>query len=449
MTEYSIAQLLLFQLVLIFLNAVFACTEIAVISINDGKLKKMADTGKKTAAVLLSLTKQPARFLATIQVGITLAGFLGSAFAADNFSDIIIEWLVGLGVTISPAKLAVIAVVSITLLLSYVTLVWGELVPKRIGMKYAEPIGLFMAYPIYIVSKIFAPIVWFLTMSTNISLRLVGINPNQKDDEVTEEEIRIMIDVGSENGTIDAIEKKLINNVFEFDDKLVKEVMHHRTDVTFLNYDDSPKVWEELMIKTRYAVYPVYQGHYDNIIGTISLKDYFAYQKCTKSVIRKNAIKKAYYVPATKHINNLFSEMQKQHIHFAFIMDEYGGFTGIVTMNDLLKEIVGDLEDDHLSPNACPTLTQTDENVWLAKGNVRLRDIEEKLKIELPDIEYNTLNGFIFSLMEDIPDMTKKRKLSYKDLRITVNKFNGRKIEEAVIEKIVKKQSVETSVEKE
>ncbi len=447
MTGYTITELLFFQFILIMLNAVFACTEIAVISINDNKLKKIADGGKKSAAVLLSLTGQPAKFLATIQVGITLAGFLGSAFAADNFSDIIIEWLIAQGVTIAPEKLDVIAVVFITLLLSYVTLVWGELVPKRVGMKYAEKIGLFMAYPIYIVAKIFTPVVWFLTISTNISLRLLGINPNQKDEQVTEEEIRIMIDVGSENGTIDAIEKKLINNVFEFDDTVAKEVMKHRMEVTFLDYNDNPKKWEKIMIQTRHSVYPIYNGNYDNIIGTISLKDYFTHQKSTKKEIKDNAIRKAVFVPATKPVNDLFSEMQKTHNYFVFVVDEYGGFSGIVTMNDLLKEIVGELEDDKLCANSGPRLIKTEENTWLAKGNIRLRDIEQELNVDMSDIEYNTLNGFIFAQMEGIPQSVKNTTLTYKNLTITLTKFNGRKIEEAIIRRVIEEQTTEKEIE--
>ncbi len=436
MTGYTITELLFFQLILIMLNAVFACTEIAVISINDNKLKKIADDGKKSATVLLSLTGQPAKFLATIQVGITLAGFLGSAFAADNFSDIIIEWLIAQGVTISPEKLDVVAVVFITLLLSYVTLVWGELVPKRVGMKYAEKIGLFMAYPIYVVAKIFSPIVWFLTVSTNISLRLLGINPHQKNEQVSEEEIRIMVDVGSENGTIDAIERKLINNVFEFDDITAKEVMKHRMEVTFLDYNDSPKKWEKIMIQTRHSVYPVYNGNYDHIIGTISLKDYFTYQKLSKVALKEKAIRNAVYVPATKHVKDLFAEMQKRHNYFVFVVDEYGGFSGIVTMNDLLKEIVGELQDDRLYANNNPRLVKTDENTWLAKGNIRLRDIEQELNVDMSEIEYNTLNGFIFAQTEDIPVAAENTVLTYKNLSITLTKYKGRKVEEAIIKKI-------------
>ncbi len=435
MADFTITQLLIFQLILIALNAVFACTEIAVISINETKLQRLSGTGNKSAKVLLGLTEQSAKFLATIQVGITLAGFLGSAFAADNFSDIIVDWLIAHGVTISPAKLDVLAVVFITLVLSYITLIWGELVPKRLAMKYSERIGLFMAYPIYIVALLFSPIVWFLTLSTNVSLRLLGIDPTDNHEQITEEEIRLMLEQGTKTGTIDAAENTFINNVFEFDDKVAEEVMRHRRHVTFLNFDDTVKKWEKIMVETRYSVYPVYQGHYDNVIGILNLKDYFKYRTSDKAVLRAKAIKKALYIPASKHIDNLFTEMQKSRIHFAFVMDEYGGVSGIVTMKDLLKELVGELPDDSGFPDDMPQLKKINKNSWLVRGNVRLKDIEKELKIDLPDVEYDTFNGFVLSLMENIPDNPKMVKLTYRGLKIKVIKMAHHHIEEAIIQK--------------
>ena len=256
MSDASVAELLLLQVVLIFLNAVFACAEIAVISVNDTKLKKLAQEGNKSAARLISLTEQPAKFLATIQVGITLAGFLASAFAADNFSERVVAWLISLGVTISPAKLNVLSVIGITLILSYVTLILGELVPKRIAMQNSEKIGLAMSGLLYFIAKIFAPLVWLLTVSTNTVLRLMRIDTEEKSEPVTEEEIRIMVDAGNESGIIDDTEKKIIHNVFEFDDKTAEEVMTHRTKVIALNIDDTMENWEKAIIRTRHSVYP-------------------------------------------------------------------------------------------------------------------------------------------------------------------------------------------------
>ncbi len=436
MTDYTVLELLLFQAFLIFLNAVFACAEIAVISINDNKLKRMAENGDKRAVRLASLTAQPAKFLATIQVGITLAGFLGSAFAADNFSDRIVDWLIAKGVTLSPITLDILAVIGITLILSYITLIWGELVPKRIAMQHAEKIGLFMSSSIYIIAKIFSPIVWFLTVSTNISLRLLGINPEEKNENVTEEEIRIMIDVGTENGTIDDKEKELIHNVFEFDDKLVYEVMKHRTDVQFLDVEDDTGNWEKIMIETRYSVYPVYKDNTDNILGILNIKDYFKYKPQGKSALINKAIKPTLFVPETQHIDDLFHNMQKSRIHFAMVVDEYGGISGIVTMNDLLEEIVGELEDDITAPPSIPNIKQINKNSWLIQGYTPIEEVEKTFELDLSEIDCETFAGFIFSLMDEIPLEKKNIKLNYQNIRIKLVKTNGHKIEQAILQKI-------------
>ncbi|HEX3023389.1 MAG TPA: CNNM domain-containing protein, partial [Lachnospiraceae bacterium] len=235
---------IILQIILIALNAIFACAEIAVISMNDNKLAKLASQGDKRALRLTALTSQPARFLATIQVAITLSGFMGSAFAADNFSDRLVSGLVNMGVTIPESTLNSISVIIITLILSYFTLVFGELVPKRVAMKKAEKLALGMSALVSSISRIFAPIVWLLTTSTNGLLRLLGIDPNEEDEEVTEEEIRMMVDAGSEKGTIDNDEKELIQNVFEFDDLTVEEICTHRTEVSLLWMDESMEQWE-------------------------------------------------------------------------------------------------------------------------------------------------------------------------------------------------------------
>lgn len=432
MSDFTIAELLLFQLFLIFLNALFACAEIAVISINDNKLKRMAEGGNKKAARLYSLTQQPAKFLATIQVGITLAGFLGSAFAADNFSDKIVDWLISLGVTLSPKKLDVLAVIGITLILSYATLILGELVPKRIAMRYAEKIGLSMSALIYVIAKLFAPLVWFLTFSTNTVLRLIGMNPEEKDDKVTEEEIRIMIDVGTEEGTIDHDEKILINNVFEFDEKTAEDVMTHRTKVVFLDINDTPAHWEKIMIKTRYSVYPVYQDDPDNVIGTLRLKDYFKYKSDPNNLIKK-AIKPIQFVPTTMYIDNLFKTMQKSRNHFAAVVDEYGSLEGIVTMNDLLEEIVGELEDDVAQLPSTPLIKKTKGQNWKIKGEAAIEDVEKALGVSFDGDSFDTFGGFILSQLGYIPSEKDNVSLSYNNLSIKVTKVKKRKIEEAVV----------------
>ena len=433
MSDFTVLELLLLQFVLIFLNAVFACAEIAVISSNVVKLKKMSEEGDRRAKRLLALTETPARFLATIQVAITLAGFLGSAFAADNFSDRVVDWLVEAGVTVSPAKLDVLAVIGITLILSYITLIFGELVPKRIAMQDAEKVGLSMSGLLYVTAKTFAPLVWLLTVSTNGVLRLLGIPPETKDEKVTEEEIRIMVDAGSESGTIDDIEQKLIHNVFEFDDKLVEEVMTHRTEVAFLNAEEELAAWERKMIDTRHSVYPVFRGNTDHVVGALSIKDYFKYKNYGRETVLAEAVKPAQFVPETQHIDDLFQNMKKSRNHFAVVVDEYGGVDGIVTMKDLLKELVGDLEDDFSQPPAAPEVEQIGDNRWHIRGSADIDEAAAALGVSLPADECDTFGGFVLSLMSSIPENKTNIELVYQDMRIRVVRAEGHKIEDTIV----------------
>ena len=266
----SIGFVILLQVVLIALNAVFACAEIAVISFNDTKLEKLAESGDRRAKRLVRLTAQPGRFLSTIQVAITLAGFLGSAFAAENFSGVLVDWLVGLGASIPASVLESIAVVVITLILSYFTLVFGELVPKQVAMKKAESLALALSGLLSFVSRAFAPIVGLLTLSTNGVLRLMGIDPNEAEEQVNEEEILMMVDAGSEKGAIDEQEKEFIQNVFEFDDLTADEIAVHRTEVTILWMEDAMEQWADTIHDSRHTLYPVCQDSADNVIGILN-----------------------------------------------------------------------------------------------------------------------------------------------------------------------------------
>ena len=338
---------LILQIVLIFLNAVFASAEIAVISANDARLSKLEEEGNKNAAKLKRLTDQPAKFLATIQVAITLSGFLASAFAAENFSDKLVDWVIGMGYTAVPAStLNSIAVVLITLILSYFTLIFGELVPKRIAMKKADKLALAMAPMITVVSMVFAPIVWLLTASTNGILRLIGIDPNAEEDDVSEEEIRLMVDEGGQKGIIDVEEQEMINNVFEFDDLTVDECATHRTDISLLWLDESVEELANTIHESRHTKYPVCDETVDKIIGILDVKDFFRLMDEPKERIIKDAVKPAYFVPESVHADVLFRQMKNTHNYFAVVLDEYGGMTGIVTMNDLLEQIVGDLDEE-------------------------------------------------------------------------------------------------------
>lgn len=402
--EDSTGFLLLLQVILIALNAIFACAEIAVLSVNEAKLERMADQGDKRAKRLFRLTSEPARFLATIQVAITLSGFLGSAFAADNFAEPLVSWLIGLGVTIPASTLNTIAVILITLILSYFTLIFGELVPKRLAMKKPEQLALGISGLVSGISTIFKPIVWFLSVSTNLVLRLCGIDPNESDDQVSEEEIRMMVDAGSEKGTIDHQEKEFIQNVFEFNDIVVGDIATHRTDTALLWMEDSDEVWDSTIHENRYTRYPVCDGSPDNIIGLLNAKDYFRLTDRSRKSVLAEAVQPAYFVPESVKADVLFRNMRKTHNSMAVVMDEYGGMVGIITLYDLIEELVGELNDEPEDiENPDPYIKQIDDHTWQLFGNVSLKDIEETLGIELTLEDHNTLTGLAFEALGIIP----------------------------------------------
>lgn len=397
------AQLFL-QLVLIMLNAVFACAEIAVLSVSDAKLTKLEEEGNKKAKTLRKLVDEPSRFLSTIQVAITLAGFLGSAFAADNFSERLTAWVITLNPALPEKLVDSVSVIVITLLLSYVTLILGELVPKRIAMKKPEAVALGLSGMLWAVSGFFRPVVWLLTVSMNGVLRLCGIDPNEQDEEVSEEEIRLMVDEGESKGVIAETEKEIIQNVFEFDDLTVDEFATHRTDICLLWMEDDLDAWEEEIHETRHSIYPVCGETKDDVIGVLSVKDYFRLRDQGKEVVVRDAVKAPFYVPEGIHADVLFRQMQTGRNHFAVVLDEYGGMFGIVTMNDLLEQLVGDLRDNEDHEEEVPMIAKTGEDTWDVQGICPLDDAAEEMGIELPVEKYDTVGGYVFSNYGVIPD---------------------------------------------
>lgn len=383
------------QIFLIVLNATFASAEIAVISMNEVRLKILVEAGDKRALRLDSLTEQPAKFLATIQVAITLAGLLGSAFAADNFSGPLVTVLIGWGVTIPEKILKTISVFLITLILAYFNLVFGELVPKRIAMKKAETLALGMSGLLYSVSKIFAPIVLLLTLSTNLILRLFGFDPGAEAEMVSEEEIQMMLAEGSKQGTIDEEETEMIKNIFAFDDTSVAQICTHRVDVIALYMEDDIEEWEEIIHNTRHSFYPVCGDSSDDIIGILSTKDYFRMSVRTKEEIIEHIIGEPYYVPESMKANVLFRNMKQTRNYFAVIIDEYGGMSGIITLHDLIEELVGELHETEEEEKA-EAIKQIDENTWHIQGYADLKDVEECLQISLSSDSYDTFSGFIW-----------------------------------------------------
>ena len=431
----SIGFLLLFQVVLIGLNAIFASAEIAVLSINEAKLERMANEGNVKAKRLFKLIREPTKFLATIQVAITLSGFLGSAFAADNFSEPLVDWVLSLGVNLPVATLDAIAVVVITLILSYFTLIFGELVPKRLAMKKSESIAMGISGIISGIAVVFRPIVWFLSVSTNLVLRLLGIDPDEAEDEVSEEEIRMMVDMGSEKGAIDTQEKEFIQNVFEFNDITAGEIAIHRTDVTMLWMEDPVDTWETTIFEQRHTLYPVCDGSADNVIGVLNAKDYFPLKDKTKENIIATAVHPAFFVPETIKADVLFRNMKKSRNSMAVVLDEYSGMVGIVTMQDLVEELVGDLNDD--IPNQDdpePYIEKVDDNNWKIYGNVALEILEEATGLKLATEDYDTFTGMVFDALGVVPaDGEQKISLELENIVIHIQKIEAHQIENATV----------------
>lgn len=422
---------LLLQCILIFLNAVFACAEIAVISVTEAKITKLEETGNKRAKKLRKLTEQPAKFLSTIQIAITLSGFLGSAFAADNFAARLTDQLMKTGISIPRETVNTIAVVLITLILSYFTLILGELVPKRLAMRKSEQMALGMAPMLYGVSKCFTPIVWILSASTNLVLRMLGIDPNETDDPVSEEEIRLMVDEGSQKGVIDEQEQEMIQNVFEFDDLTVEEFATHRTDVAVLWLEDDDTVWEETIHETRHSMYPVCGDSIDNVMGVLSMKDYFRLRGASRETILNEAVRPAYFVPGGIHADVLFRQMKNTKNHFAVVLDEYGGLLGIVTMNDLLEQLVGDLTDDNSEPEELiPDIVRVDgeDALWEIRGVAPLSDVEKELNVTLPTDKYDTMGGYVFSTYGSVPEDGSEFDLDVEQLHIHVTEIKEHRI---------------------
>ena len=437
---------LILQVVLIALNAIFASAEIAVISMNETKLKKMAEDGDRRARHLYTLTEQPAKFLSTIQVAITLAGQLGSAFAADSFSGPLSDWIISMGVDVPERVVRTVALVVITVILAYFSLVFGELVPKRIAMKKSEQLSLLLSGLLYGVSKAFAPLVFLLTKSTNGVLRLLHINPEEEEEQVTEEEIRMLLMEGNAQGNIDSEESEMIRNVFEFDDISVEQICTHRVDMDCLYLDEDMKEWETVIHSTRHTHYPVCKENQEDIVGVLDTKDYFRLEDKSRENIMANAMEKAYFVPDTMKANTLFQNMKKKRIYFAVLVDEYGGVSGIITLHDLMESLVGDLyePDEEEEPD---DIVKISDNQWRIQGGADVEDVAEELRIELPSQDYDTFGGYVCGVIDRIPEDGETFVCSTDDLEIRVLAVENHRIKEAVVWK--KEKEEEDSQERE
>lgn len=392
------------------------------------------DRNKKKIELLKKLLSEPGRFLATIQIGITLGSMLSSAFASESFSDRLVGLIKLTGIPVPDAVLKSISVIVISMILSYFSLVIGELVPKRIAMKKEEDISLFAVRPLYILSVATLPVVKFLNASTNVIVRLFGIDPNQDEEEVTEEEIRMMVDVGEEKGAIQENEKEMINNIFDFDNKTAMDIMTHRTDIVALPIDAGLKEVINVINEEKYTRIPVYEGSIDNIIGILHAKDIIKFIDCDQSRedfdLRK-LIRNPYNVPWSKRTDELFSELQKNKNHMAIIIDEYGGTAGIVTMEDLVEEIVGNILDEYDEEEK--ELEKLDDNTYIASGSVGLDVVKDQFDAPLPIEEYDTLSGFVISQLGRIPEHEEKPEIEFSGLVFKVMEISEKKIEKIKI----------------
>ncbi len=438
----NLAFKLLLLLFLILVNAFFAMSEIAIITLNDVKLQKMADDGNKKAAKILKLTNNPSHFLSTIQIAITLAGFLTSAAAAENFSgplaDLLGRWF---SVPSNTVWLNTLSLVLVTVVISFFSLVLGELVPKRIAMQKYEKISFAIVEILTFFKTIFKPLVKILSFSTNIVVRLLGLDPNADEEKVTEEEIRMLVDAGEEKGVIEESQKEMINNIFEFDDILASDVMTHRTDIEAIDINDSFADIIEKTMNAGYSRIPVYEEDLDNIKGVVYVKDLLKYvgKAIPKDLKISDIMRTAHFFPESKRCGDLFSEMTEKHLQLVFVCDEYGGISGIVTMEDLLESIVGNMQDEY--DNETEEIEQVNETTFSLDGTSDIEEVEDILGIKFPEGEYDTIGGLIMSELGRIPGEDEHPVVICSGYSFTVTEVDERRIERVTAERLPEEKS--------
>ena len=421
---------------LIFVNAFFSMSEMAIVTLNDNKIDKMASEGNKKAKQIQKLTENTSSFLSTIQIGVTLAGFLTSATAAQSFAEMLTN-AIGKTAVVNVVPVGVISgfsTVVITLIMSYFSLVLGELVPKKIAMNKPEKMA-FMAAPILVfVAKITRPVVKFLALSTNGVLRLIGIDPHADEEVVTEEEIRMMVDVGGEKGVIEDVQIEMINNIFEFDDIDVADIMTHRTDMICIDVEEPLSEAVKLSIENGFSRIPVYEEDPDDIIGVLYIKDFLKYvgANLPKTKAIKDMMRPAYYVPETKRCGELFTEMTEKRVQMAVVIDEYGGTAGIVTLEDLLESIVGNIQDEYDQEDE--EISIINDTVFEVDGITDIEEVEEHIGKTFPEGDYDTIGGYIISVLGFLPQDGEMNEVQFQNVKFTVLNVEERRIGKVKVE---------------
>ncbi|NFT98572.1 HlyC/CorC family transporter [Clostridium botulinum] len=425
----NITSQIILIVILTLVNAFFASAEMAIVSLNKNKIKLLAEEGNKKAITLLKLMEEPTKFLSTIQVGITLAGFFNSASAATGISQDLARYLSGLNVPYSNK----IALKIVTVIISYITLVFGELFPKRIALKKSEAIAMFSVRPILYVSKITAPFIKLLSASTNILVSLAGLDKEGLDEKVSKEEIKSLVEVGQEHGVINETEKEMINSIFEFDDKLADEVMTPRTEVYLINIDKPLEEYLDELLEEKYSRVPVYEEDIDNIIGILYMKDFIleARKHEFENVNIREILHSPYFVPETKNIDDLFNELKSYKKHMAILIDEYGGFSGIVTIEDLVEEVMGNIDDEY-DEEEC-FIQKIDSNTFIVNGLMPIDDLNDYLHIQLVSDECDTISGFLINIMGKIPNNIEEKVIEYENIIFKIESIKEKRIEKIKI----------------
>lgn len=419
-------------MVLVLLNAFFSASEMAIISLSRSKINNLASEGNKKASLLLKLLGEPSKFLSTIQVGITFSGFLASAFAASSVSNV-------LGAVLSKFNVPAgneLALVLITIVLSFISLVLGELFPKRVALQNAEAIAMFSVKPLLLVSKISSPFVTLLTVFTNILVKIFGLNTNKLEEHVSEEEIRMMIDVGEENGVINETEKEMIDGIFEFDDTLAKEIMTPRTNVFCIDINTPANELIDSILEEQYSRIPVYDTDIDNIIGVLYMKDLFICirNNIISNIEIRNILRPAFFVPETKNIDTLFKELKSSKNHMVFLIDEYGGFSGVVTIEDVIEEVMGNIFDEYDEyDEGDDDIKKIDKDTYLVNGLTSISDLNEALDLKLPSENFDTIGGFVIQILESIPDINDHQTIEYENLKFTIENVEEKRIDKIKI----------------
>ncbi len=411
---------------LILVNAFFSASEMALVSLDAEDLKDKKDEGDKKAEKIIALLKEPSHFLSTIQICITLAGFFNSASAATGLSQ---HLAAGFAFLHIPSAMT-LATILITLLLSFITIIFGELVPKRMALQDAEGFAFSAVNILWIASKLLKPFVWLLSGITNGFLRLIGVSVEQMEERVTLSDIKSIVQVGQSQGLINLVEGEMINSIITFDDKFAEEIMTPRTEVFAIDVNDSYQEYIKELLSVRYSRIPIYDDDIDNVIGILYIKDYMqaAYKEGFENVNIRKIMREPYFVPERKNINELFNELREENRHFAVLIDEYGGFSGIVTMEDLIEEIVGDIDDEFDQDE--PEIEKVSRNVYYAKGTLSIKELNFNTGADLDEEteDYDTLGGLLFFLMGRIPNDSEHPFIEFQGLQFQIEKIENKRI---------------------